>query len=225
MIAVVIALALAAAVLFFTSGWFAATRAERRARVDTEDALVVSKQRNATLEAELAAAREFQSVLSPVLVRERLTSDLAAVKANGGLRDLPQLIDAIADAGAFSAVTLSDDAGLPVAASANAGLSADGVDRLVGTASLVLMLADRANLNGEPKPLGLVLHDESNRSVAYRIFGVSGSRFVLTAATRGRALSPDVLDPLVGKLETVLAHREFDLTPQSSSSSARSSLA
>lgn len=220
MISIVVALAVAAAVLFFASGWFAAVRAERSARTGVEDALAASHQRNATLEAELAAAREFQSVLSPVLDREKLTSALSNVRANGGLRDLPQLIDAITEAGAFSAVTLSDDAGLPVAASANVGLAPDGVDRLVGTASLVLMLADRANLNGEPKPLGLVLHDESNRTVACRIFGVDGSRFVLTAATRGRLLSPDVLDPLVGKLETVLAHRAFDVTPRSSSSSA-----
>ncbi|AKV00821.1 hypothetical protein AKJ09_07484 [Labilithrix luteola] len=220
MIAAIIALAVMAAALFFTSGWFVAARSERRARATAEDALTACNQRNTTLEAELAAAREFQSVLSPVLVREKLTSDLANVKATGGLRALPRLIDEIADAGAFSAVTLSDDAGLPVAASTNVDLAPDGVDRLVGTASLVLMLADRANLNGEPKPLGLVLHDESNRTVAYRIFGVEGARFVLTAATRGRLLSPDALDPLVGKLETVLAHRSIDVTPLSSSSSA-----
>ena len=79
----------------------------------------------------------------------------------------------------------------------------------VGAASLVLMLADRAESSSEPKPLGVVMHDESNRMVVFRIFSVDGARFVLTAAARGRPLLPNTLDPIVGKLEIVLARRTF----------------
>lgn len=150
-----------------------------------------------------------RAMLAPVLEREKLAHDLSSLQAKVGLRDLPKLLDAISDAGGFSAVVLSDDAGLPVAASANAGASAQMLDRLVGAASLVLMLADRAESSSEPRPLGVVMHDESNRMVVFRIFTVDGARFVITAAARGRPLLPNALDPIVGKLETVLARRTF----------------
>lgn len=171
--------------------------------------LVTTLERRASSEHVTPEVNALRAMLSPMLEREAIAQRLSRLKTTHGSRDLPMLLDAIADAGGFSSVVLSDDVGLPLAASANASAIPESVDRLVGMASLVLMLADRALHDGEPKPIGVVTHDESNRMVIHRIFGVDKSRFLLTAAARGKALTPSVLDPIVGKLEAVLARRTF----------------
>jgi hypothetical protein len=171
-----------------------------------QQAAVASK--NAAPPAPLAASMDsIRTLLSPMLDRERLVQDLSNLKEIAGPRDLPRLLDAVADAGAFSVVHLCDEAGLPVAVSTNAASSVGVVDHLVTNTSMVLMLADRAKRYGEPRPMGVVVQDESNRMMALRIFDVEGTRFLLTAAARGRSLLPSSLDPVIGKLETMLARR------------------
>ncbi|MCL2723395.1 MAG: hypothetical protein FWD69_03065 [Polyangiaceae bacterium] len=203
MIAAAIAFAILAAVLLFSSGWImASSKAESRVSLANE--------RATSLEAELESAKQVRTMLSPVLEREKLAADLSSLAADQKMLDLPSLLNAIAEVGSFAAIIVSDETGLPVATNASIATSPEGVDRLVGAASLVLMVADRADKLGEPRPLCFVVQDESNRMICYRLFDVDGTRFLLTAATRGRPLTPNSLDPVVGKLEASLSRHAHE---------------
>lgn len=151
-----------------------------------------------------AAVREtVRELLAPMLDHERLGRELAQLPGGTSLGELPRLLDAIADRGGFSAVVLSDEVGLPLAASA----SARDVELLAGTASFVLTLADRAARDGAPRPLAVVVLDESNQHVLHRIFVVDGTRFTLTAVSRGVHVAPGALDAALAKLEAVLGRK------------------
>ena len=81
-----------------------------------------------------------EHVLTPLARRERLIVALADVETGTGHQgDLARLLDRIAEKGQFRTVVLSDDAGLPLAASSNAW----DVERLAAIGSLLLMSADR----------------------------------------------------------------------------------
>ncbi len=142
-----------------------------------------------------------QKTLSPMLERERLGRELAQLEGGSTLGELPRLLDGIAQKGGFSSVVLSDDVGLPLAASSGA----QSVDWLAGMASLVLTLVERSERSGEPRPIGVVVHDESNQMLLHRIFRVGADQFLLTAVTRGKDVAPSALDPALAKLERVLA--------------------
>jgi hypothetical protein len=75
-------------------------------------------------------------------------------------------------------------------------------------ASLVLTLVERSERSGEPKPIGVVVHDESNQMILHRVFIVGGVQFLLTAASRGQDVAPSALDPALGKLERALSRQE-----------------
>ena len=210
MIAAAIAFAIIAASLLFASGWVIASGKAREARKALEAQASQSSTRATTLEAELESAKQVRTMLSPVLEREKLARELSGLATDHSLDDLPALLDAIADAGSFSTVMLSDEAGLPVAASAHAAGTPESIDRLGGAASLMLLVIDRADRHGEPRPLGFVVHDESNRMVCHRIFAVDGTRFLLTVVTRSRPLVPSSLDPIIGRLEALLAQRPHE---------------
>ncbi len=145
-----------------------------------------------------------QSTLTPMLERERLGRELAQIEGGSTLHELPRLLDGIAQKGGFSSVVLSDDVGLPLAASS----TAQSVDWLAGMASLVLTLVERAERASEPRPIGVVVHDESNQMLLHRIFRVGSQQFLLTAVARGIEVSPSALDPALGKLERALARTE-----------------
>jgi len=71
-------------------------------------------------------------VLAPMLERERSLRELSSIHVgDGGLGELPRLLDAIAEKAGFASVVLSDESGLPLAASADAG----DVDGLAGIAA------------------------------------------------------------------------------------------
>lgn len=69
----------------------------------------------------------------------------------------------------------------------------------------LLAVDDRVVLSGAPGAQSVVVHDAANQTLLHRLFTSSGNRFLLTAVTRGRTLSPEVLDPALGKLERILA--------------------
>ena len=204
-IAATVAFAIMAAVLLFLSGWIIASRKAQSVRLALEAQISQHTSRTSALEAKLESNKQFQTMLAPVLEREKLTLSLLNLASDPTHRDLPELLDAIAEAGHFSTVMLSDNAGLPVATSTNIAASPDSIERLVGATSLMLVVADRADTNGEPRPLGFVVHDESNRMACYRIFEVDGNRFLLMVTTRARQLLPSSLDPIVGKVEATLS--------------------
>lgn len=145
-----------------------------------------------------------QQALTPMLQRDTFGRELAQVEGGTTLGELPRLLDTIAQKGGFSSVVLSDDVGLPLAASA----SATSVDWLAGVGSFLLTLVERSERSNEPKPIGVLVHDESNQLTLHRIFRVGGTQFLLSAVARGQDLRPDALDPALGKLERALARPE-----------------
>lgn len=151
-----------------------------------------------------AALREMmREMLAPMIERDRMGKELARLEGGSGLGELPRMLDAIAETGAFTTVVLSDDVGLPLAANG----SALDVEMLAGTASFLLTLADRAERNGAPRPQAVVVLDESNQHILHRIFSVDSVRFTLTAVSRGVDVAPGALDAALGKLERLLAKR------------------
>lgn len=143
-----------------------------------------------------------RELLGPLVRRESLGYDLAHLDLGSGDRgELPRLLDDIGERGGFSAVLLSDEAGLPLAASS----SSQDLDRLAGASSLVMLVADRLARDSGPAPLAVIVHDEANQQLLSRLFQVGGQTLLLTAVATGTALSPTSLDPALDKIEAVLA--------------------
>ncbi len=148
-----------------------------------------------------------QELLGPIVERERLGYDLAHLELGTGERgELPRLLDDIAERGGFGTVLLSDDAGLPLAASHGS----QDLERLTGVCSLVMLVADRLVRDPGPSPLALIVHDEANQQLLSRLFTVADQRLLLTAVATGADLSPTALDPTLGKIEAVLAPTSVD---------------
>jgi len=148
------------------------------------------------------AVAEIERVLAPLAQRERLASHLATLAIGCGNRgELPRMMEAIAQIGQFSTVVLSDEAGLPLAVNHDGG---DGT-LLAGLWSMLLSLADRVTTAGAPSPLAVMVHDAANQTIVHRLFTAGGTRFLLTAVGHARALSPEILDPALSKLERLLA--------------------
>jgi len=76
---------------------------------------------------------------------------------------------------------------------------------LAGVWSMLLTLADRVTTAGAPSPLAVVVHDAANQTIVHRLFSSAGTRFLLTAVSRGRSLPPESLDPALSKLERLLS--------------------
>jgi len=141
-------------------------------------------------------------VLGPLMEKERRAQGLTLVSPNrGGRTHLPRLLDTLARRGGFAAVLLSDEMGLPLAASSGAR----DADVLAGVSSLVLTLADRVASSGGPAPLAVLLRDASNQRILHRIFTVNDDRFLVTAVAKGSEISTDALDPALTALEEVLS--------------------
>lgn len=145
-------------------------------------------------------------LLAPMLDRERSLRELSSIHVGaGGLGELPKLLDAIAQKAGFSSVVLSDESGLPLAASSEAS----DVEGLAGIAAFFLTLAERAERASLPRPLSCVVLDETNRTTLHRMFVVGSSRFTLSAVSRGMALTPGALDAALSPLERALTRREL----------------
>ncbi len=141
-------------------------------------------------------------VLGPLMEKERRVNGLTLISPNRRSRhDLPKLLDALTKRGGFAAVLLSDEMGLPLAASAGAR----DADVLAGVSSLVLSLADRVVTSGGPAPLAVLLRDASNQRILHRIFSVDGDRYLVTAVSKGGTLTTDALDPALAALEDILS--------------------
>lgn len=144
----------------------------------------------------------FQQLLAPIIDRHTMSNELGNLDtASSGRSDLNPLLDQIAEKGQFQSVLLSDQHGLPLAASRNA----TDLDRLAALSSMVLLFVDRVNNDGGPAPLAFMIHDEENRQTLCRIFRVRGHRLMLTAVSRGTQLTPTSLDPTLPKLDVLLS--------------------
>lgn len=143
-----------------------------------------------------------QQVLTPLIRREQLSLGLSRLKSSSGQsRDLSLLLDQIAEMGEFSTVLLSSEQGLPLAANG----SAQELDRLLATASLLLLVADRIVGQHAPAPLSIMIHDETNSTTLCRIFRTRDQRLCLTAVASGARLTPTLLDPALVKVDAVLS--------------------
>ena len=144
-------------------------------------------------------------LLAPMLDRERSLRELSSIHVGaGGLGALPALLDAIAQKAGFSSVVLSDESGLPLAASSDAS----DVEGLAGIAAFFLTLAERAERASLPRPLSCVVLDETNRTTLHRMFVVGPTRFTVSAVSRGLEVGPGALDPALSPLEQALTRRE-----------------
>ncbi|MFO0664221.1 MAG: hypothetical protein U0174_09720 [Polyangiaceae bacterium] len=144
-------------------------------------------------------------VLAPFADRERLGRALSSIGVGrGGLGELPTLLDAIAEKAAFAGVVLSDEAGLPLAASTDTS----DVEIIAASAAFFGTLAERSERAGQPRPLSCLILDETNRTLLFRLFSVGDSRFALSAVCRGKLLAPGALDPALAPLEVALKRRE-----------------
>jgi len=143
-----------------------------------------------------------QQVLTPLAQRDRLAFELSNLATESTeQRSLTHLLDQIAEKGEFWAVLLSDQDGLPLAASQNA----KDLNKLTAVSSLMLLLAERIGRDGAPAPLSVQIHDEANMATLCRIFRVNGQRLLLTAVSTGSEISPTALDPVLAKVDRVLA--------------------
>lgn len=160
------------------------------------------RQQEISEQADRDLRRTMQELLGPMMRQERLGHDLARLDlASGQREELPRLLDSIANTGGFSVVLLSDDAGLPLAASTGT----DNPERYAGLASLLMVLVERLSRDPGPNPIAVSVHDAANQHLLSRVFEVSGQRLMLTAVTAGPGLSPTALDPALVKLATVLS--------------------
>jgi hypothetical protein len=149
--------------------------------------------------------RVITEALAPLLERERTGYELSTIRTSGGLGALPALLDTIAQKAALSSLVLSDEAGLPLAASSDAR----DVDALAGTAAFFLTLSDRAERTGQPRPLSSVLLDDANRMTIHRTFTVGAARYTLSGVARGRSLAPGALDPALLSVERALLQQDY----------------
>lgn len=140
-------------------------------------------------------------VLGPLMEKERRARGLTLVSpSNRSRHQLPKLLDTLAHRGGFAAVLLSDEMGLPLAASAGAR----DADVLAGVSSLVFSLADRVATSGRAAPLAVLLRDAANQRILHRIFSVEDDRYLVTAVSKGGEISTDALDPALAALEDIL---------------------
>lgn len=190
---------LGAALLLLAAGYLLGIGRDRSARDAIRRELEERKRRDQQADGTLQGA--VRELLGPLVRREQVGYELAHLELGTGQRgELPRLLDDIARTGGLSAVILSDQDGLPLAASRGA----EDLDRLAGHCSLVMVVADRLSRDSGPSPLAIMVHDDSNRLLLSRLFDVAGQKLLLTGVTGGTHLAPTALDPALAKLETVL---------------------
>jgi hypothetical protein len=153
-----------------------------------------------TSEQDASLKATIEEVLTPLIRKEQLSQDLSHVSV-GAHRDLTSLLDQIADKAGFSTVLLSNEEGLPLAANS----AAQDSGRLLATASLMLLVADRIAGQQAPAPLAFMIYDETDASTLCRIFRIHDQRLSLTAVTSGARVTPTVLDPALARVGAVLS--------------------
>lgn len=187
-----------AGVLLLAAGYLGGVERGRAAR----DALRRQLRGGAGERDDQELRQAIRELLGPLVRRESLGNELASLPlATGDRGELPGLLDDIAQRGGFSAVLLSDEAGLPLATSSGS----DDLDRLAGVSSLVMLVADRLARDTGPAPVAVIVHDEADQQLLSRLFPVAGQTLLLTAVATGATLAPTSLDPALAKIEAVLA--------------------
>lgn len=150
-----------------------------------------------------------QRLLAPMVERERRGLALAEAGRGATRRgELPALLESLAERGDFQAVVLSDETGLPLAASKKA----DQPEVLAACSSLMLTLSDRLKSSGQPDARAMVIRDEAQRLTIHRILNLGEERYVLVAITSSPSASPEILDPALPRIEALLGRPEWQLS-------------
>lgn len=118
----------------------------------------------------------------------------------GDRRRLSTLLQRVAERGGFSFVLLSDELGLPLAASPGAR----DPEVQAGVSSLLFTLADRVRQAGGPAPVSVSIRDEAGELTLHRLFSVGPERYLLTAVSKRARVSPEALDSALAALEASL---------------------
>ncbi|MEZ4468480.1 MAG: hypothetical protein R3F43_29600 [bacterium] len=139
--------------------------------------------------------------IRPMVEGELLGVDLARLRLGESRKDLNELLTAVATHAGLATVVLADERGLVLAE--NDG--ARDAEARAGLSALTLTLSDSHIQSGAPAPLAVMLHDAANQMIVSRIFTVDGDRFVLTAVSKGRFIPPNLLDPVLDKIEQLMA--------------------
>lgn len=201
-------IALGAAALLLVSGYLFGVRQGNKVRETLRQENFELAHQLAQLRATLSHQADEQDatlratieqVLKPLVRKEQLSQGLSRPSI-GEHRDLTPLLDQIAEKGDFSTVLLSNEEGLPLAANK----AAPDLERLLATASLMLLVADRIAGHQAPAPRAIMIHDETDATTLCRIFHIQGQRLSLTAVTNGARLTPTMLDPALDKVDAVL---------------------
>lgn len=185
-------------------------RAQRSAAVESQAlrsaAAVAQREAERLSTQQNGALREVERVLAPYIEREKLLLDLAKIEAGPRSRsDLPAILDTIATKASFGSIVLSDESGLPVAASRGTR----DPEGTAGTSSLLFTLADRLVAHGHPQPIAVLVHDEANETILHRLFRAGTARYLLTATGRSRGVVPETLDPTLDTIERALLHETW----------------
>lgn len=142
-----------------------------------------------------------QRLLAPMVERERKGLALAEAGAGATRRgELPALLESLAERGDFQAVVLSDETGLPLAASRRA----QQPEVLAACSSLILTLSDRLRSSGEPDVRSVLVRDDAQRLTVHRVLNLGGERYVLVAITSSPGATPEILDPALPRIEALL---------------------
>lgn len=152
---------------------------------------------------ESSLRRTIEQVLGPLVERETFSLGLSDLADGAGQhRDLTLMLDRIQEIGHFSAVMISNEEGLPLAADSGAR---QDVERLAAVSSLMLLMTERIAGPDRPAPRSIMVHDESNVTTLCRIFRVRDQRLSLTAVSEGARLTPTALDPALTRIEALLS--------------------
>ena len=142
-----------------------------------------------------------KQVQDSVLLLDQDAVDLTDLETNALNRgDLTRLMDEIAEKAQFKVMLLSDEKGLPVAASSDA----QKLDKLAAIASLVVIFGDRISRDDTESPQSFLIHYANNIDTLCRLFYVGKQRLVLTAVSAEQKLTPASLDPALSKVEAIL---------------------
>lgn len=152
---------------------------------------------------ESSLRKTIEQVLGPLVERETFSLGLSDLADGAGQhRDLTLMLDRIQEIGHFSAVMISNEEGLPLAADSGAR---QDVERLAAVSSLMLLMTERIAGPDRPAPRSIMVHDESNVTTLCRIFRVRDQRLSLTAVSEGARLTPTALDPALTRIEALLS--------------------
>jgi len=145
-----------------------------------------------------------KQVQDSVLLLDQGAVDLTDLETNDLNRsNLTRLMDEIAEKGHFKVMLLSDDKGLPIAASSNA----QQLDKLAAISSLVVIFGDRISQDDNESPQSFLIHYENNMDILCRLFVIGEQRMVLTVISSKQKLTTSALDSVLPKFTESLNPR------------------